>query len=132
VPYSQSGPGSLVSAVLLTSLSPTWGFELFTAPKPQPYMSRREQRPPSSGTRKVGIVKPGASQQVLLRQPAGFVGVAHSGIPAHGASGFPHAMQAVRLQVGAGSASAIVNTVLIPDGNESSTPSAVKNGVGTH
>jgi len=37
VPYSQSGPGSLVSAVFVTSLSPVCGFELFTTPNPQRY-----------------------------------------------------------------------------------------------
>src|SRR5439155_6566451 len=94
--YSQSSPGSLVSAALLTSLSPTWGFEVFTTPKPQRYMSRREQSPPSSGTRKVGIVKPGASQHWLRRQPTvGSPGVLpHPGMPAQIASALPHAIQA--------------------------------------
>jgi len=35
VPYTQSGPGSLVSACLFTSLSPLCGFDVFTTPVPQ-------------------------------------------------------------------------------------------------
>src|SRR2546426_11658764 len=62
VPYSQSGPGSLVSPVLMTSLSPTCGFDVLMTPKPHRYMSRREQRPPSRGTTKVGVGKAGGSQ----------------------------------------------------------------------
>src|SRR5690242_20836350 len=59
VPYRQSGPGSLVSPIFVTSLSPDCGFEVFTAPKPQRYWSSRPQRPPRSGTRNVGSVNPG-------------------------------------------------------------------------
>ena len=35
VPYLQSGPGSVVSPTLFTSLSPLWGFEVLTTPSPQ-------------------------------------------------------------------------------------------------
>src|SRR5437588_9863742 len=96
VPYSQSGPGSVVSPVLMTSLSPDCGFELFTAPNPQPYWSSREQSPPRSGTRKVGTVNPGWSQHWLRMQPAaGCPGVEpQPGMPAHEAAELPHAMHA--------------------------------------
>ena len=50
------------------------------------------------------------------------------GIPAHTASALLHAMQALWLQVGAGSSAAIVKVVLIPCGKGSTTPSAVAHG----
>src|SRR5881397_853901 len=99
VPYSQSSPGSLVSPILVISLSPTWGLDVFTTPKPQLYISSREQTPPKMFTLNVGNTKPGASQHVVLMQPGS---PWHPSIPGHGVSGFPHVMQAGWLQVGAG------------------------------
>src|SRR5579862_5362118 len=127
VPYRQSGPGSLVSPVFVTSLSPDWGFELFTAPKPQRYWSRRPQRPPSSGTRNVGSVKPGFWQHWFRMHPGAGCpgGEPQPGVPAQRASGFSHVTHALWLHVGAGSACAIVNTVLMPEPNGRTTPSAV-------
>src|SRR5437016_11458504 len=58
----QSGPGSLVSAILITSLSPVCGLEVFTTPTPQSIWSTREQSPPRMFTKKVGTMKPGWSQ----------------------------------------------------------------------
>src|SRR5689334_10590085 len=133
VPYSQSGPGSDVSAVFVTSLSPVWGFELFTAPKPQRYWSRREQRPPRSGTRNVGMLNPGWSQHWLRRQPfAGWPGVdPHPVMPGQIPSALPHEMHAVWSHAVV-SSSAIVNVVLIPWGKGRTTPSAVAKGVVEH
>src|SRR5437867_1378277 len=68
VPYSQSRPGSLESPILVISLSPTWGLDVFTTPKPQLYISRREQTPPKMFTLNVGQAKPGVSQHVLRMQ----------------------------------------------------------------
>ena len=83
-------------------------------------------------TLKVGKAKPGASQQVVLMQPAGFPCAWHPGIPAQGVFGFPHVTQAAWLQLGAGSAAATENTVLIdPGGKASAWPSATANGVWT-
>src|SRR5437763_8579257 len=95
VPYAQSGPGSVVSPTLVTSLSPNCGFDVFTTPKPHRYWSSREQSPPRRGTRNVGMVKPGSPQQ-LFRMHPGFGaagGAPQSGMPGHAAPSFPHATQ---------------------------------------
>src|SRR5213594_966189 len=65
----QSGPGSLVSAILTTSLSPVCGLEVFTTPTPQSIWSTREQSPPRMFTKKVGTMKPGWSQQPCVPRP---------------------------------------------------------------
>jgi len=83
---------------------------------------------------KVGTVKPGVSQQVFFAQP--FVGapggVPQPGMPAQAAFGSPQLTQAAWLHVGAGSAAATVNVVLIPVGNPNAKPSAVTHGVCMH
>lgn len=83
---------------------------------------------------KVGTVKPGMLQQVFLAQPfcGAPGGVPQPGMPAQAAFGSPHEMQAEWLQVGAGSAAATVNTVLMPTGNWNAKPSAVTHGVWRH
>src|SRR5207245_1298427 len=65
VPYMQSSPGSLVSPILVTSLSPVCGFEVFTTPIPHAFWSTRTQKF-SPGRRKVGTLKPGWSQHVVV------------------------------------------------------------------
>ena len=114
----------------MTSLSPFCGFEVFTTPTPHAFWSTRTQklRP---GSRKVGTVKPGWSQHVVVLQPE--FGSVQPGMPAHAASGFPQEMQAVCSQRGGLSACAIVNVVLIPRGNGSvMRSSAVTQGVCAH
>src|SRR5881398_3859581 len=99
----QSGPGSLVSAILNTSLSPVCGLEVFTTPTPQSIWSTREQSPPRMFTKKVGTMKPGWSQQPCVprgTQPFGLPATSHPGMPAHDACGFPHGTQALCSQVG--------------------------------
>src|SRR5881409_1796073 len=66
----QSGPGSLVSAFLSTSLSPVCGLDVFTTPVPQPIWSTREQSPPRMFTKKVGTTKPGWSQHPCVARDA--------------------------------------------------------------
>src|SRR5207237_7453432 len=56
-------------------------------------------------------------------------GVPQPGIPAQAASGLSHVTHALWLHVGAASACAIVNTVLMPEPNGRTTPSAVANVV---
>ena len=97
VPYMQSSPGSLVSPILVTSLSPVCGFEVFTTPIPHAFWSTRTQKF-SPGRRKVGTLKPGWSQHVVVLHPE--FGSAQPGMPAHAASGFPHEMQAACSQRG--------------------------------
>src|SRR5207244_3583442 len=84
VPYMQSSPGSLVSPILVTSLSPVCGFEVFTTPIPHAFWSTRTQKF-SPGRRKVGTLKPGWSQHVVVLHPE--FGSAQPGMPAHAASG---------------------------------------------
>src|SRR5438094_2552505 len=110
----QSGPGSLVSAILNTSLSPVCGLEVFTTPTPQPIWSTREQSPPRMFTKKVGTMKPGASQQPCVPRgthPFGFPDTSHPGTPAHGAFALPHGMQTACSQVGNASLASTVNVV---------------------
>src|SRR5436190_2193040 len=86
----QSGPGSLVSAILITSLSPVCGLEVFTTPTPQSIWSTREQSPPRMFTKKVGTMKPGWSQQPCVprgTQPFGLPATSHPGILAQDAFG---------------------------------------------
>src|SRR5207249_4389009 len=94
----QSGPGSLVSAILITSLSPVCGLEVFTTPTPQSIWSTREQSPPRMFTKKVGTMKPGWSQHPCVprgTQPFGLPATSHPGMPAHDACGFPHGTHAL-------------------------------------
>src|SRR5207237_632668 len=89
----QSAPGSLVSAILTTSLSPVCGSEVFTTPTPQSIWSTREQSPPRMFTKKVGTMKPGWSQHPCVprgTQPFGLPATSHPGMPAHDAFGLPH------------------------------------------
>src|SRR5207237_658793 len=84
------GPGSLVSAILITSLSPVCGLEVFTTPTPQSIWSTREQRPPRMFTKKVGTMKPGWSQHPCVprgTQPFGLPATSHPGMPAQAAVG---------------------------------------------
>src|SRR2546427_13255531 len=127
----QSGPGSLVSAFLSTSLSPVCGLEVFTTPVPQPIWSTREQRPPRMFTKKVGTMKPGWSQQPCVprgTQPFGLPATSQPGIPAHDAFGFPQGMQVSCSQPGGLAAAATVKSVDVPVGNDMTCPSAVTHG----
>src|SRR5438477_1229365 len=87
VPYVQSAPGSLVSAFLVTSLSPVCGFDVFTTPMPQSIWSTREQRPPRMFTKKVGTRKPGWLQHPCVprgMQPPALSNTQHPGQVAPG------------------------------------------------
>src|SRR5438034_642903 len=115
----QSGPGSLVSAFLSTSLSPVCGLEVFTTPVPQPIWSTREQRPPRMFTKKVGTRKPGWSQQPCVprgTQPFGLPATSQPGMPAQDAFAFPHGTHAACSQRGKPSAAATVKVVCTPVG----------------
>src|SRR5437773_8029603 len=127
----QSGPGSLVSAILNTSLSPVCGLEVFTTPTPQSIWSTREQRPPRMFTKKVGTMKPGWLQQPCVPRgthPFGLPVTSHPGTPAHAAFGFPQGTHTLCWQVGKLSAAATVNLVCTPVGNGMIWPSAVTHG----
>src|SRR5947207_15856349 len=131
----QAGPGSLVSATLIASLSPVCGLEVFTTPPPQSIWSTREQSPPRMFTKKVGTMKPGWSQQPCVprgTQPFGLPATSHPGIPAHDACGLPHGMQVVCWQVGALPAAATVKVVCVPVGKGITCPSAVTQGSARH
>src|SRR6266566_1589135 len=110
VPYVQSAPGSLVSAFLVTSLSPVCGFDVFTTPRPQLIWSTREQRPPRMFTKKVGTMKPGWLQHPCV----------------------PRGTQTLCSQVGKLSAAATVKTVWTPVGKGMTWPSAVTHGSWRH
>src|SRR5437764_15246176 len=123
----QSGPGSLVSAILNTSLSPVCGLEVFTTPTPQSIWSTREQSPPRMFTKKVGTMKPGWSQQPCVprgTQPFGLPATSHPGTPAQDACGFPHGTQALCSQVGK-VPGVTVKFVCTPVGSGITCPSAV-------
>src|SRR5439155_8551369 len=131
----QSGPGSLVSAILNTSLSPVCGLEVFTTPTPQSIWSTREQSPPRMFTKKVGTMKPGWSQQPCVprgTQPFGLPATSHPEIPAQDACGFPHGIQALCSQVGKLPAAVTVKVVCTPVGNGITCPSAVTHGSWRH
>src|SRR5436305_1523420 len=67
----QSGPGSEVSALLVTSLSPfatCCGFRLLKAPSPHPLWSTREQKL-RVGMKKAGTVNPADPQQPQFPVP---------------------------------------------------------------
>src|SRR5438876_11368808 len=135
VPYVQSAPGSLVSAFLVTSLSPVCGFDVFTTPMPQLIWSTREQRPPRMFTKKVGTMKPGESQHPCVprgMQPFGLPATSHPGMPAHDAFGFPHGTQTPCSQVGKLSAAPTVKTVWTVLGKGMTWLSAVTHGSWRH
>src|SRR5438094_2600109 len=135
VPYVQSAPGSLVSAFLVTSLSPVCGFDVFTTPRPQLIWSTREQRPPRMFTKKVGTRKPGWLQHPCVprgMQPFGLPATSHPGMPAHAAFGFPHGTQTPCSQVGKLPAAPTVKTVWTPVGKGMTWPSAVTHGSWRH
>src|SRR5206468_718143 len=113
------------SAILTTSLSPVCGFEELTTPTPQATWSTRTQSP-SPGRRKLGTMKLGWSQQVVVTH-CGLP--AQPGMPAHGAFGLPQPRQAGCSHVGGTSAAPIVNVVAMPSGNGNAIPSAVTHGV---
>src|SRR5438128_554997 len=115
----------------MTSLSPVWGREVLTTPRPHANWSTRPQSPPRMGTLKVGTMNPGVSQQVFLLQPfcGGSGGLPQPGMPAQAALGSPHLMQAVWLHAGGESAAETVNVVWMPVGKGNAKPSAVAQGV---
>src|SRR5438093_438333 len=130
----QSGPGSLVSAILITSLSPVCGLEVFTTPTPQSIWSTREQSPPRMFTKKVGTMKPGWSQHPCVprgTQPFGLPATSHPGTPAHDACGFPHGTHALCSQVGK-VPGVTVKFVCTPVANGITCPSAVTHGSWRH
>src|SRR5437867_2035667 len=103
----QSGPGSEVSALLVTSLSPfatCCGFRLLKAPSPHPLWSTREQKL-RVGMKKAGTVNPADPQQPQfpvptpvqhcagVPEPVQFAG--SPGVPGHGLTLLPHAMHAI-------------------------------------
>src|SRR5689334_12696273 len=126
----QSGPGSLVSPILRTSLSPVCGFDVLTTPVPQPIWSTREQRPPRMFTKNVGTTKPGWSQQPWVArgtQPFGLPATSQPGTPAHAAFALPHGTHATCSHAGA-VPGVTVNVVATPVGNGMIWPSAVTHG----
>src|SRR5438105_8623524 len=131
----QSGPGSLVSAFLSTSLSPVCGLEVFTTPVPQPIWSTREQRPPRMFTKNVGTMKPGWSQQPCVprgTQPFGLPGRLQPGMPAHVAFALPQGTQTACSQQGKLPTVFTVNLVDTEVGNDMIWPSAVTHGSWRH
>src|SRR3989442_7100376 len=131
----QSGPGSLVSAVLSISLSPVCGLDVFTIPVPQPIWSMREQRPPRMFTKKVGTTKPGWSQQPCVprgMQPFGLPATSQPGMPAQDAFAFPQGTQGACSHFGKASAPFTVKVVCTPVGNGMVWPSAVTHGSCRH
>src|SRR5437764_12851786 len=124
----QSGPGSLVSSILITSLSPVCGLELFTTPTPQSIWSTREQSPPRMFTKKVGTMKAGWSQHPCVprgTQPFGLSATSQPGMPAQDAFGLPHGMQRLCSHIGAAPSVATVNVVCVPVENGITCTSAV-------
>src|SRR5260370_39025147 len=104
----QSGPGSLVSPVLLTSLSPVWGLELLTTPSPPVFWSTFTHVPRLL-RKNVGTVSAGWSQQLALTH-FGLVGglPPQPVIPDQTAPASPQLRHAGWLQVGAGSSEVTV------------------------